>query len=44
MPVERRHHVAAARLGRLVTALALGLEDRPDLLVVADRLTVFRLG
>ena len=35
--VERRHHVAAARLGRLVAALALRLEDRPDLLVVADR-------
>ena len=35
-PVERRHHVAAAGLGRLVAALAVGLEDRPDLLVVAD--------
>ena len=34
--VERRHHVAAAGLGRLVAALALGLEDRPDLLVIAD--------
>ena len=35
-PVERRHHVAAPRLGRLVAALALSLEDRADLLVVAD--------
>ena len=35
-PVEGRHHVAAARLGRLVAALALGLEDRANLLIVAD--------
>ena len=35
-PVEGRHHVAAPGLGRLVAALALGLEDRANLLVVAD--------
>ena len=33
--VEGRHDVAAAGLGRLMAALALGLEDRPDLLVEA---------
>ena len=34
--IERRHHVIAQRLGRLMTALAIGLEERSDLLVVAD--------
>jgi hypothetical protein len=30
------HDVFAARLGRLMAALAMGLEDRADLFVVAD--------
>ncbi len=34
--VEGRHHVVALRLGRLVTPLALGLENRTDVAVVAD--------
>ena len=37
-PRDLGHHVAALGLRRLMTALAVGLEDRPDLLVVADRL------
>src|SRR5439155_1454091 len=35
--VEDGHDELAAGLGRLVAALAVGLEDRPDLLIVADR-------
>ena len=34
--VERRHYIVAARLGRLMAALALGLKDRTILLVKAD--------
>src|SRR5262249_30174840 len=36
-PFEFGHDVAAAVLGGLVTALAAGLGDGPDLLVVTDR-------
>ena len=36
--VERRHHVLAAGLGRLVTALALRLKDGANIFPVADRL------
>ncbi len=34
---EIGHHIAALGLGGLVAALALGLKDRADLLVIADR-------
>src|SRR5262249_17870674 len=34
-PVERRHHIGAPRLGRLVATLAVRLEDRANLLIVA---------
>lgn len=33
---EIGHHVTATRFGRLVTSLAVGLEDGPDVFVVAD--------
>ncbi len=35
-PVEARHHVGPTRLRRLMTTLAVGLQDRADLLVIAD--------
>ena len=34
--VERRHHIGAARLGGLMASLAVRLEDRANLLVVAN--------
>ena len=35
--LEGRHHIAAARLRRLVATLAAGLKDRADLLVITHR-------
>ncbi len=35
-PIEGRHHIGTASLGRLMATLALGLEDRADLPVVTD--------